>query len=801
MLAKKWIVAALMVAAGLAPSVQARPSDDDVKKGIKSIIDALYAQQLPNGTWDLDKPGADHVTGVNWGGTTALITYALLSAGESYQNPKLTRAIEYLKNTSDKPDKYGEIKATYAIGLRAHVWSHLPPQFEKYLQKDIAWLLSANGGGPAGGGYQYLKPGNAGVSANPAGGPYDNSVTQYGVLGVWEGAKRSLPIGTGYWKRVEDHFLKTQNPDGGWHYNDTPEGSYGSMTAAGLAALFITQDYLHNQDYHNPGVTRKSMIQDKINGGLDWFDKNFDATTNPGKGGFSNYWLMGVERVGLACGYKYFNGKDWYAEGADALLKAPGTGADAAFALLFLVRGRVPVLLNKLSLGKDFDWNNRPRDVAKLSEWISDEVENHMNFQIVGIENKPEDWLDAPMLYIASDQPINGGTGTAGGMTDEQAAKIKRYIDLGGMLVTTADTGSGKFNKSIEQLVAKWYPDLHLAPVKDDDMLMNIVFQIKGEKIRLQSVNNGIRHVVLHIPTDISWNFHSSNHTDPTPWQLFVNAYFYATEKGRIRARLDQHFVERKTTGGGPKIAIGRAKYDGNWNPEPLAWEVQSNYMFNNTKADLAIQEVDLASLPKPADVPFVHVTGTVAMTFTQTQIDGIKAYADAGGVILFENAGGRGAFAESVNQMLAKAYPKNRLKPVSTQAALITGAGTGGVDCKKVDYRSFAILKMGQINAPRLMGVSFDDVNPRILVSGEDLTSAMLDQPVWGVFGYDNASAQKLMTNIVLYANSHLASAGAPAVTPAPAPGAPPIAAPAPAPAAVPAPAPGTPAPAPTAK
>jgi hypothetical protein len=85
-------------------------------------------------------------------------------------------------------------------------------------------------------------------------------------------------------------------------------------------------------------------------------------------------------------------------------------------------------------------------------------------------------------------------------------------------------------------------------------------------------------------------------------------------------------------------------------------------------------------------------------------------------------------------------------------QDKVITGKSIGGYDVSQVDYRSYALLRMGKIDAPRLLAINFNG-KPRILISGEDLSEAMLDQPVWGVFGYNTDSAQKIMTNIILSA------------------------------------------------
>ena len=85
-----------------------------------------------------------------------------------------------------------------------------------------------------------------------------------------------------------------------------------------------------------------------------------------------------MERIGVASGYKYFGTTDWFKEGAERLVRGqrpdgswdisgapiPGTG----FALLFLSRGRAPVMMNKLDYTVNREnakpleahWNQRP---------------------------------------------------------------------------------------------------------------------------------------------------------------------------------------------------------------------------------------------------------------------------------------------------------------------------------------------------------------------------------------------------------------------------------------------------------
>ena len=91
------------------------------------------------------------------------------------------------------------------------------------------------------------------------------------------------------------------------------------MTAAGIATLFITDEFLH------PLVECKGGIPDaNITRGIGWLANNFDAVTDTEKqlNGWHHeqYSLYGVSRIGVASGLKYFGQVDWYQRGADFLV-------------------------------------------------------------------------------------------------------------------------------------------------------------------------------------------------------------------------------------------------------------------------------------------------------------------------------------------------------------------------------------------------------------------------------------------------------------------------------------------------
>ena len=96
------------------------------------------------------------------------------------------------------------------------------------------------------GGWDYIP-------LNGGGGRYDLSNTQLAILALREAALVGIEIPEIVWQRTQKLYLDLQKDDGGWNYGSgdkvntmfgfgTP--GYGSMTAAGLATLFITADNL-----------------------------------------------------------------------------------------------------------------------------------------------------------------------------------------------------------------------------------------------------------------------------------------------------------------------------------------------------------------------------------------------------------------------------------------------------------------------------------------------------------------------------------------------------------------------------
>jgi hypothetical protein len=432
-----WVISILPLV--MTAPARAALSPAQVDEAVKRGVDYLWSQQLPDGRWEKDDHretiGHDWRTGEgdSFGGFTALSVYALLAADAKKSDPRMVRAIDFLK--------HADITGNYALGLRCQVWLSLGNTSETrgLLAADVRRLQNGlNQKGELAGLWGYW------MNREMNGNDIDHSVSQYGVLGLWAGMQLDVPESADDWKLIDAVWRRTQNPDGGWSYHGTGSdnsASTASMTAAGIASLFITQDMLHGA--MTVGSAQGNFADPKIDTGLNWMSGHFDQVV-------SNYNWYGVERIGAASGFKYFGKVDWYTRGAETLIASQKKGqwenvdntgtpvSDTAFALLFLCHGRAPVMMNKLDYAvgadghvRDATWNARHRDAANLAHFTGHNMEVLLNWQIVNLASPVEDWHDAPILYLAGSRALD--------LTPYEESKLKLYVEQGGMIVANAE--------------------------------------------------------------------------------------------------------------------------------------------------------------------------------------------------------------------------------------------------------------------------------------------------------------------------------------------------------------------------
>ena len=444
-------------------------SAEAVRGAVDGAIAFLRQKQRPNGEWD-EYPGYQP-------GTTALCALALLSAGLDKDDPNVAKALEFLRDFS--PEKQNQ---TYPISLQTMVFCLADPEADRArIEANVAWLVERQlkTSNEYDGGWSYVGIDQASERA-------DNSNSQFALLALYEAEQIGVAIDEAVWKRAENYWLKMQNDDGSWGYRAStlnPEGfpsgyGTGSMTCAGIAALAMCSgvreatrarvegdDFVCCQDVEDEIAVR-------ISSGLNWMGKHFSAKTNPGRAAGTDtyffYYLYGLERIGRLTANRFVGRNDWYREGADALLRRKGAFSQfwnaqkdlagnncvsTAFALLFLSKGRWPVLVSKLKYGDGEDWNAHPNDLARLTRRVEREWKTNLIWQTIDAKRATlDDLLQTPILSISgTETPIPA---------DEKEKRrliemLRGYLEQGGFIFAEAIDGDVSFETGFRELIAE----------------------------------------------------------------------------------------------------------------------------------------------------------------------------------------------------------------------------------------------------------------------------------------------------------------------------------------------------------
>ena len=755
----RWLLAVVFVFAASANSIAATP--DQVTAAMQKAKKWLYDHQA-SGNWEAGPAwgnpkgyAGNDLRGFQYSGQTALCVYALLCAGDNPSEPHVAAGIESLKKASPQ--------GVYALSTRCLVWSSikLDPATRAIASKDLQTLLRATRSlGPSKGLFFYTAPLDAHDAA------YDHSVSQFAVLAIWAMEQKGFEIPGAFWKAADAAWRDHQAPDGGWPYcahstdpnfvKITPQ-----MTAAGVASLMITAAQVRG-----PGTNcDPPPIDANVAKGMEWlgtnFERIFDRNAEAFGGGYQNYSLFGISRIGTASGLANIGKTDWYARATDHLVKtqAPdgswpagwltGPASATSFGLLCMAYGSAPVVVQKLKYagevtpGKPADvWNARPRDLFNLARWISTDAERRVNWQVAELADRQGvQLLEAPILLIAGSKALN--------FSETDVAKLKEFISRGGLIVGNADCLSEEFSKSFQRLGQMMYPQYEFRILPEDHPInarQNYVVKQFRKKIPLKGLTNGVRELMVIPDLDLSKSLNLNDvNSGREAFQMWSNLLQYATDKASLKQKGVSYAVQPD-----PKVKpartlrVARLRYAGNWDPEPGGWAQFGAKLLNQDNVALQVEGVDLGA-SKLAEFKIAHLTGTEATQLTAAHQVELKTFIDNGGTLIVDAAGGQPAFATSVESQLPAVCGGGALKVLPTDHELYGAKVT-------VAYRNFARLRLPAGRGEPNLQVIEKSGRPAVIYSREDLSAGLVGQNVDGIDGYDPNSATSLMRNILLH-------------------------------------------------
>jgi hypothetical protein len=301
-------------------------------------------------------------------GAEALAGLTVLKADAGPQHPVVQKALAAVRKALT--DRGGlQSQDVYTVGLCVIFLVELDPvAYKSEIQAYLDHLLKIQ-----------KENGAWGYPNRPTG---DTSMTQYGVLSMWEAEHAGFKVPIEAWEKVANWLLRTQDPSGAWGYQGTDPGTMNklvpqneirhSMVSAGLGSLYICADkFQFRRAVYDPNAGLPSALQrvrkaptpqapkavatrvdlsrlgQALDAGDAWMRENYKIDPQQ----YQQYFMYAFERYQSfreLSATTPFQPGHWYDDGVYFLEKMRGpnggwagqTGepTDTAFAMLFLLR-------------------------------------------------------------------------------------------------------------------------------------------------------------------------------------------------------------------------------------------------------------------------------------------------------------------------------------------------------------------------------------------------------------------------------------------------------------------------------
>jgi len=799
---RSFVLAATLLLGVTAPHAAAqRPGDkpltpQGVRDAISNGVDYLRRNQR-NGSWD------HHLnTGGSYpGGVTCLIMLALLEAGEDPKSEYMRAGLAYVRNLNP-PE-------VYVRSLQTMVLAKGDPKGSRFeLERNVEWLKDAMRRDRQTGtflGWSYRQEDRrvgVRIGMTP-----DNSNSQYAVLALHFAQEAGVMVDAATWKEIQDYYKRTQLRSGGWPYQNEggQPGDRITMTAAGVCGLLISGMQLYKNleerqadgSFKNCGRREENEVLAK---GLTRLADTFTLRAPL----WMFYNLYGIERAGRLSGMRFFQPSglrqpyDWYREGAQMLVNSQRPDGSwrgdhvntfdshpmiaTSFSLLFLSKGKTPVLIHKMmhgplprSLGGD--WNNDPNDVRNLTDYCSQQVFKKdgrpvpLTWQAFDASRLPAanadavaEMLQAPVLYLSGHLPLE--------LTEREEKLLVEFVEQGGFIFAEACCGRKEFADSFRALVHRlWEGKRTLEPLADDDPIWSAAFRVPPRSFNLEGVKFGCKTSIVLAPRDLSCFLESNKLDDPDVLLAFrtaANVIAYATGLEAPKDKLETIHLTSKREDPIQRnfLQVGQIKYsDDDWQPAPKAMRNLMDYVRERYRVDVIAQTkpIPLGS-PNLYNHKFLYMHGRRALSFTDEggrsadvppqHVKNLRRHLESGAILLADACCGSEQFDQSFRELMRRAFPDRKLEPIAEDDPLFSdkvGKEITLLQCRTRRGAPYAAVK------PQLEGIRLHADDPKspwiVIYSKYDLGCALDRHTSGDCLGYNHESALELAAQVVLYA------------------------------------------------
>lgn len=360
-----------------------------------------------------------------------------------------------------------------------------------------------------------------------------------------------------------------------------------------------------------------------------------------------------------------------------------------------------------------------------------------------------EQWHGTPALYISGAKDPNFSAG--------EVDKLRSYVQQGGTLFSVRECDGKGFGDGIRRTYARMFPEYRMQPIKADHRILSINIKLDTRK-GLFEITNGVRTLVIHSDIDMSRSWQLSLfRAAKDDFEFAANAMLYIST---VLFEGPHPYVSPwpAATARAPArtIQLARLRYDGNWDPEPLAWARFGRLLTAERAIGVEARPTDILKLPS-CGARVAHLAGTAAIALSADQRASIKKFVERGGTLLIDAAGGSTEFADSASKMLGEMFGPLSLQRLKPDAA-IYNLPEMKIDAVRYTRRAAAMeLTVSTTGPPYVRGITIDG-RVAVMFSDLDITTGLLGIEAINCAGYRPKSAFEIARNVLLYATDKAA-------------------------------------------
>ena len=743
-------------------------SAEKVARAIEKGVDFLVRKQKPGGEWVRN--------GAHPGGITALCTLALLNAGLEPDHLVVKRSLKRLDGIDI------ERSSVYSVSLMTMVYCLADGDNRPRIRACVDYLVKSQNSGASAAGWA------GGWSYTDKGRRPDTSNSQFALLALHEASLLGVTVDQQVWQKAGWYWEQLKNRDGGFGYTDANRVSTGSMTCAGISSLIIIDENLPKKapivDGNIVCCAEEERLED-VEAASAWLTEHFSVRQNPAVGStsFSRsvfYYLYGLERAARLSGQRFFGAHDWYREGAEFLIRSQrsdlwkGTSSHGesqaeiatALALLFLSKGRRPIVIGKYKHADDNDWDRHRTGVHYLTRALEADWETKLNWQTIeGKFASADDLLETPVLFLSGRDGLKLGP--------KQKAALRKYVDFGGFIFAEACQGDGcgdnvAFEKDFLALMEELFPNNQMQLLEPSHPVYSMQYPLPVNPDRpLYGLQSSCRTSVVYCPANLSglWRVNRPAFREVLPetarnqvdyaTQLGVNIVSYATGR-QLKEKLNRPkaITLSEDAQGQRVVLIPKLAHSGGDDDAPNAWlNIMRRARFDlkqrfRVKRELVEPRTDVL-----AKHPMVFMHGRSDFQWTADERQALKAWLENGGFLFADSICSADQFIRSFRSEMRTLFPDKPLTVIPASDR-IWSSRNGGYRLDEVTMNEPG--SDGGVTqrstSPKIEGIKIGD-RWAVVFSPHDLSCAMENASAHLCVGYEKDDAAKLGVNVILYA------------------------------------------------